>query len=214
MAVSLPLWRAALAGNTYILQAALLPLHGTLAGVAYAAALAGIGLALALGVLPCARRLATGGGALLAPLGLLALAALLFVFQFGSPMARWVAALLAFPAATVTWGALAQRSAGAGSRFLVGWFAGLALDVLLRLAARTADDLIWQAGGDVVVIVMAIAAAVSGVVTWPRGPAFAPPPISPLPGSRSRPPPTWRSPARRARRRWRSRSDGRPPRRR
>src|SRR5436305_298810 len=82
VAVSLPLWRAALPGNTYILQPTLLPLHGTLASVAYAAALAGIGLALALLVMPCTRRLAAGGGALLAPLGLLVLAALLFVFQF------------------------------------------------------------------------------------------------------------------------------------
>src|SRR5437763_11256100 len=85
VAVSLPLWRAVLPGITYILHPALQPVHGT-AALAYAAALVGTGLALTLPVLASARRLARGSAQLLAPLGLLILAALLFLFQLGSPL--------------------------------------------------------------------------------------------------------------------------------
>lgn len=173
VAVALPLWRAVLPGTRYYFLDHLqrwagydfsirIPLYGMLIVV---------GAALGFLALLGARRIAAGQGAALPSPCLLGLAALLILFQYGSPALRWLAALAALPTAVVAWGGLANRAAGTAAgreRFITGWFAGLLLDLLLRFAGGT-FDLAWQANGGARLFMgaLALVAAVAALLAWP-----------------------------------------------
>jgi endonuclease/exonuclease/phosphatase family metal-dependent hydrolase len=172
LAASLPLWRAVLPGNTYVLGGELLRVDPSAIPLTFIGALAGLGLLLALPAMVGARLFVEGRGRALTSFGLLLSAGLLLLFQHGAPEARWAAAVASLPVTTLVLVGLARRATtgpAALARYVNGWFAGLLVDLVLRYAAGT-YDVPWQRERVPVFVAGALAAAavVAAVISWPR----------------------------------------------
>jgi endonuclease/exonuclease/phosphatase family metal-dependent hydrolase len=187
LAAALPLWRAILPGNYYVLGESMLSFQSAASLWLFAGAILLLGLLLAVSLMTAARALAEGHGRAAAFFGLAALGGLLLLFQHATAPPRWIASLVSLPVATITWLALARRAAaqtGGAGRYVDGWFAGLLLDLVLRYAANS-YDFSWQRNAVAAAMVgmLAVAAWAAAGWCWPRhgetsGAGLALPPVA------------------------------------